>query len=194
MVLYRITKSHDELRGPRSVLRRPPLFYEPAVGLQRPSANMRRLAICREATLRCLKKPIDGFGDSPYIHTARIFRNECSTPVHPSYRGLRGPAVFKWEPFALVQGPQLAQGAPTGDRVLIGPPNTSKELSSLQEASYVYQENSLRRLHIGGQMVLAAAPLSLTGAFMDIAGILGHGRIQPGAQSYSDLRGPAMPC
>ena len=73
---------------------------------------------------------------------------------------------------------------------MIRAPNTSKELSFLQVASYVYQENSLRRLHIGGQKVLAGAPLSLTGAFMDIARISRDGCITPRGPSYGDLRGP----
>ena len=36
-------RTSDELMSPRSVLRSPPLFCEPTVGLQRPYANMRRL-------------------------------------------------------------------------------------------------------------------------------------------------------
>ena len=43
------------------------------------------------------------------------------------------------------------KGVPTGDRILIGALNTSKEFSFLQEAWYVYRENSLWRLHIVGQ-------------------------------------------
>ena len=42
-----------------------------------------------------------------------------------------------------------------GDLVLIESLNTLEELSFLQEASCEYQENSLRRLRIGGQKVYA---------------------------------------
>ena len=56
----------------------------------------------------------------------------------------------------LIKGLSLLRGAPDGDRFLIGELSTSKKLSFLKEASYVYQENPLRRLHIGGQKVLAA--------------------------------------
>ena len=87
----------------------------------------------------------------------------------PVVQWLQGPRGLQRGPFALDQRPQLAQGAPAGDRVLIGAPNTSKELSSLQETLYVYQGNSLRRLNLGGQKVLAGAPLRLTGEFMHIA-------------------------
>ena len=123
------------------------------MGLQRPSVNMRRLAICRGAPPRCLKKPIDGLGYSPYIDIARIFQDECSTPRGPVVRWPQGPEVSKGAPFALDEWPQLAQGAPAGDRVLIGALNASKDLSFLQEASYVCQENSLRRLHIVDQKI-----------------------------------------
>ena len=54
-------------------------------------------------------------------------------PGGPPYSGLRGPMVFKWAPFALDQGPQLAQVGPAGDRVLIGGPRHYE--SWLQEAS-----------------------------------------------------------
>ena len=73
----------------------------------------------------------------------------------------------------------VRQGAPAGDWVLIGAPNTSK-VSLLQEASYVCQENLLRRLCVDGQKVLAGAPLSLTGAFIDMARISRNGCITPG--------------
>ena len=63
----------------------------------------------------------------------------------------------------LIKGLSSLKGAPTGDRVRIGAPDTSKELGFLQKASYVYQELSLWRLHIGGQKALAGAPLSLQG-------------------------------
>ena len=59
----------------------------------------------------------------------------------------------------LIKGPSSIKGAPAGDRVLIGAPNISRELSFLKEASYVYQESSLRRLHICGQNVLARSPI-----------------------------------
>ena len=57
-----LTKSSDDLSGPPWVLKSPPLFYEPAVGLQWPSVNMRRLAICQGAPPGSLKKLINGFG------------------------------------------------------------------------------------------------------------------------------------
>ena len=91
-----------------------------------------------------------------------------------------GPRGLQRDPFALDQGPQLAQWAPAGDQALIGALNTSKELSSLQEASFVYQENSLRRFHIGGQKVLPGTPLSLTGAIMGMARISRDGCITLG--------------
>ena len=144
------------------------VVYGPAVGLQGPSVNMRRLAICREAPPRCLKKPIDGFGDSPYTDS-QDFSRRVQHARGPVVRWLQGPHGVQRGPFALDQRSQLAQGAPAEDRVLIRAPNTSKELSSLQKASYVYQGNSLRRLNVGGQKVLAGAPLSLTGEFMHIA-------------------------
>ena len=74
----------------------------------------------------------------------------------PFVRWPQGPTGLRRAQFALDLGLQTAPGAPAVDRVLIWDLNTSKELSFLQEVSYVYQENSLRRLHIGGQNVLAA--------------------------------------
>ena len=87
----------------------------------------------------------------------------------------------------LIKGLGSLKGAPAGDWVLIGALNTSKELSFLEEASYVHQENSLRRLHIAGQKVLAGGPLSLTGAFTDVARISRDGCITPGCP---DVRWP----
>ena len=96
-------------------------------------------------------------------------------------------------PYSLLSKGLSSLKGPTGDRVLIGAPNASKELSSLQEASYVYQENSLRRLPMGGQKVLAGSLLSLTGAFMSRrAGGLPFpemGALRQGAPSYGVLRG-----
>ena len=57
--------------------------------------------------------------------------------------------TYKGTPSALDHGPQLAEGGPAWDRVRIRAPDTSKELSFLQEASYVSQEDSIRRLHMG---------------------------------------------
>ena len=98
---------------------------------------MRRLAICRGAPPRCLKKPIDGLGYSPYIAIARIFKTSAARQGAPLFGGLRGPAVSKGTPFALDEWPRLDQEDPAGDRVLIGALNASKELRSLQGASYV---------------------------------------------------------
>ena len=58
----------------------------------------------------------------------------------------------------LIMGLSSLKGAPAGNRVRNGAPDTLKELSFLQEASYVYQENSIRRLHMGRQKVLDGAP------------------------------------
>ena len=88
----------------------------------------------------------DGLGYSQYIDIPRIFQDECSTPGGPVVRWPQGPAVSKGARFALDEWPQLNdQGDPARDWVLIGAANTLKELSSLQEALYVYQENLLRR-------------------------------------------------
>ena len=46
-------------------------------------------------------------------------------------------------------GHSSLKGATAGDRVRIEAPDMLKELSFLQEASYVYQENWIRRLHMG---------------------------------------------
>ena len=151
---------------------------------------MGRLAISRMAQSRCLKKPIDGFGDSPYIAIARIFSRRVQHARKSRRTVASGAPRLQRDPFALDQWPKIAQGTPAGDRVLIGAPNTSKELSSLQEASYAYQENSLRRPHIGGQTVLAGTPLSPTGAFMDIAKISRDGRITPGGHFVRWPQGP----
>ena len=61
-------------------------------------------------------------------------------------------------------GSQLAARVPAGDWVLFDAPAISKEPSWLQDVLLLYQENSLRGLHIGGQEVLARVPLSLAGA------------------------------
>ena len=58
-------------------------------------------------------------------------------------------------------------------------PSTSKELSWLLEASYAYQEHSLRRLRIGGQENLARALLRLACALAPLhpaalGGVLSH--------------------
>ena len=63
-------------------------------------------------------------------------------------------AVALGGPFALDQGSQRLTSlrvAPAGDRVI----NTSIELSFLQEASYIYQEDSPRRLHIVVQKIFS---------------------------------------
>ena len=70
-----------------------------------------------------------------------------------SYGGPRGPMASKGAHLLLIKGLISLKGAPAGDRVLTGAINTSKELSLLQEASYVYQENSLRWLLIVGQKI-----------------------------------------
>ena len=63
--------------------------------------------------------------------------------------------VSKGAHFLLIKGLISLKEAPAGDRVLIGALNASRVLSFLQEASYVYQENSLRRLHIVGQKIFS---------------------------------------
>ena len=75
---------------------------------------MRRLAIGQGAPPLCLKKHIDGFGDSPYINIARTFRDEDSTPGAPSYGGLMGPAVSKGAQIALDQGLSSLKGPGQG--------------------------------------------------------------------------------
>ena len=66
--------------------------------------------------------------------------------------------VSKASPLALDQGPELAQGGPGWGSGLDWTPDTSKELSGLQETSenqgkslhYHYQEKSLQRHCIDG--------------------------------------------
>ena len=50
------------------------------------------------------------------------------------------PTVSKRAQWLLIWGFSSLQGAPAGDRVLIGAPSTSKELTWLQDSSCVYQE------------------------------------------------------
>ena len=96
---------------------------------------MRRLAICREAPPRCLKKPIDGFLDSPYISYTDIAKiskrvQHARGPRRTVASGaLRSPKENHLLLFKCLSS--------AGDRVLIGAPSPSKELSSLQETSYV---------------------------------------------------------
>ena len=81
------------------------------------------------------------------MEMSRISRDGCITPGGPVIRCPQGAHGLQRGPFALDQGSHRLislKGAPVGDRVLIGAFNTSKELNFLQEASYVYQENSLR--------------------------------------------------
>ena len=129
---------------------------------------MRRLAICQEAPPRCLKKPIDGFLDSPYRSYIDIAKISKRVP-------------HAWGPRRTV-----ASGAPRSPRenhlllftglssagILIGAPNLSKELSLLQEASYtVTKKIRYGDSTIGAQKVFAGAALILTGAFMVLARI-----------------------
>ena len=74
------------------------------------------------------------------IDVAKIFRDGCIRPRGARHTGV--PGGFQRGPLALDLGFQLTPWAPAGHCVVIGAPDTSKELSWLQEASYVYQENS----------------------------------------------------
>ena len=78
----------------------------------------------------------------------------------PVVRWPEGGDGLQRGPFALDQGSHRLislKGAPAGDQVLIGALSTSKELSFLHQASCVYQENSLRRLHIVVQKIFSVA-------------------------------------
>ena len=66
----------------------------------------------REAPPRCLKKPIDGIGDSPCIDLARIFRDECITPGGPVVRWPQGRMVSQEAHLLLIKGLSSLTGVP----------------------------------------------------------------------------------
>ena len=111
-----------------------------------------------------------------FMDLARISRDGCITPGNPVVRWPQGAHGLQRDPFTIDQGSHRLislKGAPAVDWVLFGALNSSKEISLLQQASYVYQEISLRRLHIVGKISIGhRGPIVLEKPFVGLKGPL----------------------